>query len=201
MARLVIKTAEVGERVIELNLGVNDFGRTVDNHFQIAHPTVSAKHCEITLTAEGVTIRDCASTNGTFVAGQQIQEARLSAGQSVHLGEVELFVDNTDVTIAIPKFDLPCPAPPVVRADGSLMCPRHPKAIATHRCTHCQEILCDACVHWLRRRGGKLMKFCPICSHPCVLIRGEKPKKKGLRQLWDKTVKLAIGRARAAEPE
>jgi hypothetical protein len=190
MARLVIKCAEIGNRVIELNLGVNRLGRSPESDVQIEHPTVSARHCEFVLAHDGVMVRDCASANGTFVGGERIKEARLSAGQTLHLGEVELLVETTDVTIAIPKFDLPRPAPPVVLPDGSLICPRHPKARATHQCTHCREVLCDACVHRLRRRGGKLLKFCPLCSHPCVPLGGEKRKKKSLLGLWRKTVKL-----------
>ena len=190
MARLIIKSAEIANRVIELNLGVNRLGRDPENDFPIEHPTVSASHCEIVLSNEGVIVRDCASSNGTFVGGERIEEARLSAGQTVHLGEVELLVETTEVTIAIPKFDVPRPAPPVVMSDGSLICPRHPRARATHQCTHCKEVLCDACVRRLRRRGGKLLKFCPLCSHPCEPIGGEKQKKKSLLGIFRKTVKL-----------
>jgi hypothetical protein len=190
MARLVIKSAEFGDRVIELNLGVNQLGRCPESDVQIEHPTVSELHCEIVLADEGVLVRDCASTNGTFVNGQRIKQARLSAGQILHLGEVELLVENTDVTIAIPQFDMPRPAPPVVMSDGSLLCPRHPKARATHQCTHCREVLCDTCVHRLRRRGGKVLKFCPLCSNPCVPLFAEKRKKKSLFDLLLKTTKL-----------
>ena len=190
MARLIIKSAEIANRVIELNLGVNRLGRDPENDFPIEHPTVSASHCEIVLSNEGVIVRDCASSNGTFVSGERIEEAKLSAGQTVHLGEVELLVETTEVTIAIPKFDVPRPAPPVVMSDGSLICPRHPRARATHQCTHCKEVLCDACVRRLRRRGGKLLKFCPLCSPPCEPIGGEKRKKKSLLGIFRKTVKL-----------
>ena len=189
MARLVIKSAEMGNRVIELNLGVNRLGRSPKSDFQIEHPTVSASHCEVVLADDGVMVRDCMSANGTFVGGRRIKEAKLSAGQTLHLGDVELLVEATDVTIAIPSFDMPRPAPPVVLSDGSLICPRHPRARATHQCIHCREVLCDACVHRLRRRGGKLMKFCPLCSHPCVPISGEKRKKKSLLGLLHKAVK------------
>jgi len=190
MARLVIKTAEIENQVLELHLGVNQLGRSPGNDFQIEHPTISSTHCELVLADDGVVVRDCASANGTFVDGQRVKQARLSAGQTLHLGAVELVVETTDVTIAIPQFEMPRPAPPVVLSDGSLLCPRHPKARATHQCTHCREVLCDACVHRLRRRGGKLMNFCPLCSHPCVPIGGERKKKKSLLGLWRKTVKL-----------
>jgi hypothetical protein len=190
MARLVIISAGFGGRVIELNLGVNRLGRSPKNDVQIEHPTVSAMHGEIVLADDGVVVRDCASANGTYVDGQRIKEARLSAGQILHLGQVELLVETTEVTIAIPKFEVPRPAPPVVLPDGSLICPRHPKARATHQCTHCREILCDACVHRLRRRGGKLLKFCPLCSHACVTLGPEKRRKRSLFGLWRKTAKL-----------
>jgi len=190
MARLVIKSAEFANRVIELNLGVNRFGRSPKNDVQIDDPTVSSLHCEIVLMDGGAVLHDCASANGTFVDGERIDEARLSVGQILHLGQVEVLVETTDVTIAIPKFDVPRPAPPVVLTDGSLICPRHPKARATHQCTHCREVLCDACVHRLRRRGGKLMKFCPLCSHACVPLGEETRKKKSFFALWRKTVKL-----------
>ena len=189
MASLVIKTAGFDGRVIELNLGVNLLGRSPENDVPIEHPTVSATHCEIELADDGVVVRDCGSANGTYLDGQRIKEARLSAGQVLHLGEVELLVETTEVTIAIPHFEMPRPAPPVVLSDGSLLCPRHPKARATHQCTHCREVLCDTCVHRLRRRGGKLMRFCPLCSHPCLPLGGEKQKKK-LFGLWLKTVRL-----------
>jgi hypothetical protein len=208
MARLVIKSAGYGNRVIELNLGGNRFGRDPNNDVQIEHATVSATHCVVVLADDGVVVRDCGSTNGTFVGGQRVQEAKLSAGQTLHLGEVELLVETTDVTIAIPAFDVSRPAPPVVLSDGSLICPRHPKARATHQCKHCREVLCDACVHWLRRRGGKLMKFCPLCSNPCVPLIEEKRKRKSLFGLWRKTIKLPFLQGRKhpsheppAEPE
>ena len=194
MARLVIRSAGFDGRVITLNLGVNRVGRSPKNDVQIEHPTVSATHCEIVLSDYGVVVRDCASTNGTFVGSERIKEARLSAGQSLHVGNVELLVETTDVTIAIPSFDVSRPAPPVVLADGSLICPRHPKARATHQCTHCREVLCDDCVHRLRRRGGKLMEFCPLCSHECVPFAGQQRKRRSGFGLWGKTIKLPFFR-------
>lgn len=200
MARLLVKLEGFENRVIELNLGINRLGRSPKNNFQIDHPTISATHCELKLTDEGVILRDCDSTNGTFVGGQRVKEARLSAGQTLRLGDVELLVESTDVTIAIPKFDVPQPAPPVVLDDGSLLCPRHPRAPVTHQCTHCREVLCDACIHQLRRRGGKVLKLCPLCSHPCEPLGGERKKKKSLFGFLHKTVKLPfLGHSRKGE--
>ena len=79
MARLLIKTDGIENRLIELKLGVNRIGRSPDTDFAITHPTVSSLHCEVVLMEEGVTIRDLESTNGTFVDGRPVREARLSA--------------------------------------------------------------------------------------------------------------------------
>lgn len=190
MAKLVVRTDGLDSQVIELKLGVNRLGRSPKNDFQIDHQTVSATHCEVLLADEGVTVRDCASTNGTFADGKRIREAKLSAGQTLRLGDVELFVETTEVTIAIPQFEVARPAPPVVLADGSVLCPRHPRAQATHQCSHCHELLCDACVKRLRRHGGKILKLCPLCSNPVLSLGPEKKRKKSLFGFLHKTVKL-----------
>src|SRR2546430_7572490 len=89
MARLVGQSDGVRDRVIELHLGVNRFGRSPDNDFQIQHASVSALHCEVILAGDEVIVRDCDSTNGTFLGGEQITQAILHTGQSLCLGEVE----------------------------------------------------------------------------------------------------------------
>jgi pSer/pThr/pTyr-binding forkhead associated (FHA) protein len=67
MARLLRQNGAGEPEVLELNLGVNQFGRDPENHFPIKHPTVSLHHCDLILTADGVLLRDCDSTNGTFI--------------------------------------------------------------------------------------------------------------------------------------
>jgi hypothetical protein len=190
MARLLVKRAEGGEQIIELKLGANRLGRSAECDFQIEHSSVSAVHCEIRLSGEGVSVRDCASTNGTFLQGNRIHESPLAPGQTLYLGEVAVLVESVDVTIAIPKFKQDLPAPPVVLDDGAALCPRHPHAKATHQCTFCREIMCDACVHQLRRRGGKLFKLCPLCSHSVQRIGGEPKKKKKLMDYLHATVRI-----------
>jgi len=190
MARLLKKSADGPTQVLELNLGVNRFGRDPETDFPVDHPTVSARHCEIVLTAEGVLLRDCDSTNGTFINDQPVMNAVLQAGQTIRLGDVEFFVETVEVKIAIPEFERPRPAPPVMLTDGSILCPRHPESLVTHRCPHCHAVLCDACVHRLRRKGGKTLKLCALCSQACVPIGPEKPKKRSLLALLNKTIKL-----------
>lgn len=189
MARLVIKSGG-REQVIELKLGVNRLGRSPDADLQVIHSTISGFHCELELDRDELIVRDCESTNGTFVDGELIREARLMAGQTFSVGDVEIFVESTDVNVAIPKIEVPVlKAPPVVLNNGVILCTRHPSASVTHRCTHCKEVMCEDCVTRLRRRGGKYLNLCPLCSHKVERI-GEKKKKKSILGFLAKTVKL-----------
>ena len=175
MATLVIKSGDLEGRILQLKMGVNRFGRGPKNDFQIEHASVSLHHCEVLLRDGEVRIRDLDSTNGTSLEGKAIKESVLQAGQTMHLGDVELLVESTDVSIAIPVFDKPLPAPPVVLSDGSLICPRHKQARATHQCTHCREVLCDACVNRLQRKGGKGPQALPAVQPP---LRSDRRREK-----------------------
>ena len=86
MARLLIKTVGLENETLELRFGVNHVGRDPACDFTIVHPSVSALHCELVLSSDGVLIHDCDSTNGTFVNGEPIKDAWLRAGQTVRLG-------------------------------------------------------------------------------------------------------------------
>lgn len=196
MAQLLVKTEGLNARLLELKLGANRVGRHPDNDFQIDHPTISTVHCEMVLQEGGVVLRDLESTNGTYVNGEAVREIKLAPGQMVRLGDVELLVETTDCTIAIPKFVNPeLPAPPVVAEDGAMICSRHPSAHVTHQCTVCKEIMCEACVHRLRRKGSKkILTLCPICSGMVQLIGGPvKGKKKSLfERIVGETVKMKL---------
>jgi hypothetical protein len=197
MARLLIKTEGLENKILELRLGVNRVGRDPECEFCIEHPTISSIHCELILSSDGVYIRDCDSTNGTFVNGEPVMEAWLDAGQEVRLGDVELSVESTGVSVAIPKFDSERPKPPVVLPDGAMLCPRHPQAQAAYKCTHCGEIMCNGCVHVMRVRGGQPLFLCPLCSRKCEPVHSAPPeKKKGILGFLD-TVKLKFGYSRA----
>ena len=192
MARLILKSEGFNDRVFDLKLGVNRIGRSPDSDLFIDHVTVSGLHCEISIVDNELLIRDCHSTNGTFYQGTPINEIRLSAGQTFHVGEVEVLVESTEVAVSIPKFEVPRPAPPVVRTDGSLLCPRHPEAQVMYKCTHCLEVMCRDCVTRLKRSGGKTLKLCPSCSFPVERIGEKKKKQKGFLGFLQKTVKMSF---------
>src|SRR4051794_38150508 len=106
MATLLITSAGFEGRVLKLKLGTNRLGRSPKNDFQIEHDSVSAVHCEIDVVSDALIVRDCRSTNGTFIDGEPVVSATLSAGRSLRLGEVEFIAESTDVAISIPRFEL-----------------------------------------------------------------------------------------------
>jgi hypothetical protein len=191
MARLLIKTEGLENRTLELRFGVNNVGRDPDCDFSIDHPTVSSNHCELVLSSEGVMLRDCDSTNGTFVNGDAVKEAWLLPGQTVNLGDVELFVESTEVNVSIPKYERPRPKPPVVLEGGGMLCPRHPQSPVSYKCTHCNEVMCNSCVHVMQRKGGLPLFLCTLCSHKCDPIEVvQQVKKKTLIGYLRDTVKV-----------
>ena len=81
MATLLMKSGDATERVLKLKMGLNRLGRRPGNDIQIEHPSVSSLHCELELAGGDIAVRDCGSTNGTFIEGHPIQVAKLCAGQ------------------------------------------------------------------------------------------------------------------------
>ena len=116
-------------------------------------------------------------------------------GQMIHLGNVELFVENTDVKVAIPEYERSMRSkPPVMLGDGKLACGRHPDQHATYQCTHCHEVMCNHCLVIMRVKGDQPLFICPLCSHKCAPIGGptatKTQKKKGVLSFLQDTVKL-----------
>jgi hypothetical protein len=192
MAKLLVKGATGPHQVIELKLGLNHLGRSEINDFQIEHATISARHCDICLSDTGVTVRDCDSTNGTFINGEPVREATLQQGQTLQLGDVELYVESTDVRIAIPKFEQApdITPPPIVLEDGALLCPNHPKKLVTHQCLKCRQVMCTDCIRRVRRRGGKILLLCPACGDKVEVLGGEPAANESLFHRLAKTIKM-----------
>ena len=90
MARLVVNPGSPTAWEIQLKAGANTIGRGFANDFKIGDPSVSGSHCQITVDQGTVIIKDLGSTNGTFVNRTPVTETTLQAGQTVHLGGVEM---------------------------------------------------------------------------------------------------------------
>jgi pSer/pThr/pTyr-binding forkhead associated (FHA) protein len=66
-------------------------GRTAANAIALRDPSVSAKHAHVIRSAEGFTIEDIGSRNGTYVNSEKLSEKRLLVeGDLVRLGKIIL---------------------------------------------------------------------------------------------------------------
>ena len=197
MPRLIFKSNEMAGLPLELKLGVNRLGRSEANDFQIDHPTVSGAHCEIVYLDDSVLVRDRGSTNGTFIDGKLITEARMESGATLQLGEVQLVLEEVLATVAIPRFDNHEPAPTHL-PDGSPCCCNHPQARASERCTRCHKCFCEVCIHELHLvRNRASVKCCPACSGKCEPILQAAPaEKKSFLAALGKTLKMTLRRRR-----
>lgn len=94
MARLVVLSEGFAGLSHELKGERIAIGRIEDNTFQIAEPSVSSHHCEITFRGQDVVVKDLNSTNGTFIDGNPVTEGVLKPGQVLRLGQVELRIET-----------------------------------------------------------------------------------------------------------
>lgn len=80
-----------GPREFILVPGENTLGRVGEATAWIDSVTVSRRHARVMLTAEGATIEDLGSKNGTFLRGQRLAgPALLADGDVIRLGSVEI---------------------------------------------------------------------------------------------------------------
>src|SRR5688500_17056941 len=71
--------------------GIRTVGRAVGADFIVDAPLVSRVHCRLTALPGGeLEVRDLDSTNGTFVNGARVDAARVSSGDRIGIGRVEL---------------------------------------------------------------------------------------------------------------
>src|SRR5215471_18837982 len=176
MAKLVVNPGTPSAWEIELKPGTNLLGRGFSNDFKIDDPSVSGSHCQILIQGDSAVIKDLGSTNGTFVNRAPVQEAALLAGQTVHLGGVELLFQLDSASIATATYAAPAmveEAPPPLPAlaagisvSGSQFCKSHPKTLARYFCNKCKHAFCELCV---TSRAGH--KFCRHCGSECATLQ------------------------------
>src|SRR6266852_3778248 len=61
-------------------------GRSNDLDMVLVEDMVSRKHAKITISGGKITIEDLGSTNGTFVNGEKVKQARLKEGDRILIG-------------------------------------------------------------------------------------------------------------------
>lgn len=81
-------------------------GRKADATLRIPTADVSREHCEVELVGNDVVLRDLGSSNGTYLNGKRIAEARVMAGDKVSIGPVTFIVQINGLPPKITPFDV-----------------------------------------------------------------------------------------------
>ncbi len=176
MARLVVNPGSESTWDIPLNPGSTFLGRSQENTVPIEHESVSSSHREIVVSEAAVWVRDLGSTNGTFIDGELVEQARLRPGQTLRVGEVEMRFEAGEPEYSpgaagasstggqvLTAPEVLAPTKAAVRA----RCKLHPRTEARFACPKCHQAFCDFCVS-TRVTGGRSCKFCRVCGVECT---------------------------------
>jgi pSer/pThr/pTyr-binding forkhead associated (FHA) protein len=95
-----LRTSNNGEpaRVFRVIPGsIRTIGRAIGADFIVDAALVSRVHCRVTsLPDGGLEVHDLASTNGTYLNGRRVANARLAHGDRLRVGRIELVVERRD---------------------------------------------------------------------------------------------------------
>jgi pSer/pThr/pTyr-binding forkhead associated (FHA) protein len=84
-----------GELTFRLNPGgIKTVGRAPRADFVVDAALVSRLHCRLEAGADNLDVIDLSSTNGTYVNGERVTRARLTSGDRLRVGRVELTVER-----------------------------------------------------------------------------------------------------------
>jgi hypothetical protein len=125
--RLIVNPGTPQAWEIELQPGLNRIGRTDDNDFPINHTSLSSHHCEITVTEQGVTLKDLGSTNGTFVERVPVTEMQLRPGHQLQLGAVTMSYESDEPLVLPDPVNQPAEGARIVLANPGLNAPPPPR--------------------------------------------------------------------------
>jgi DNA-binding NtrC family response regulator len=101
---VVIDGPSRGARVRVEN-GVARVGSAAASDLSLADHTVSRVHCEIRVHPEAIAIKDCGSTNGTYVEGVKVRDGEVRPGAAVRVGRSVFRVESVDGSSVLPISD------------------------------------------------------------------------------------------------
>jgi pSer/pThr/pTyr-binding forkhead associated (FHA) protein len=85
---------------------IKTVGRATGADFIVDAALVSRLHCQLAAGEETLEVEDLASTNGTYVNDQRVVRARLTSGDRLRVGRVELRVEkNTSADTDAPTVE------------------------------------------------------------------------------------------------
>jgi pSer/pThr/pTyr-binding forkhead associated (FHA) protein len=106
MRARLIERAEKGAEVREYPLCQQEFliGRGSDCDLRLHSSSISRHHCIVRLAADGVTLVDLGSSNGTYLNGQRVfSQAALKSGDELRLDKYRFVLDLGDQAELHPK--------------------------------------------------------------------------------------------------
>ncbi|MGD0999102.1 MAG: sigma 54-interacting transcriptional regulator [Candidatus Brocadiia bacterium] len=124
MAKLIVREGPGRGTAYELVDDVTKIGRDPGNAVQIPSETISRTHAEIVRRGEGDaetwSVRDLQSKNGVLVNGARVENAVLSSGDEIRLGDavlnfIEREFDTLEITDADGASELAVPGPTAVQ--------------------------------------------------------------------------------------
>src|SRR4051794_39087877 len=95
------------ERTWLLPAGESTLGSAEANDLVLAVQGVSRQHARLRVDDFGVELADLASTNGSFVNGLRVEQARVALGDELRLGPVALTLLEIDPDDARLAFEIP----------------------------------------------------------------------------------------------
>jgi hypothetical protein len=81
-------------RRVQLAPGVNVIGRLPECAVPLSDPQSSRHHAELRRAADGVTLVDLGSTNGTYVNGVRVHDQELRDGDTIRVGNTTLLFEE-----------------------------------------------------------------------------------------------------------
>ncbi|MEZ5440524.1 MAG: sigma 54-interacting transcriptional regulator [Lysobacterales bacterium] len=107
MDHWLIVLHEGQERRFRLDRPSSLLGQATDCDVRLIDPTVSRRHARISRAGDDWLFEDLGSTNGSFVDGQRIEQARVAVGQPLRLGDVLARIEAAARDDLALRIDLP----------------------------------------------------------------------------------------------
>ena len=100
--------SQAGDQSFELAEGRTlVVGRGVTSDLAIYDPTISRRHAELVVAADGVQVRDLGSSNGTCINGSRVEAGRLTPDDSITFGKVVFRLVGPGGSIPAPVLQRP----------------------------------------------------------------------------------------------
>lgn len=116
--RLIIRRGPQPNQVFELTKQVITIGRDIINDITISDPEVSRQHCQLVKSAEGYTLTDNDSTNGSFINGERVTGSRLlQNGDTIGFGETVIVSYTVTTALTARSAAEKTPTEPKKQAD------------------------------------------------------------------------------------